>query len=181
MSGRHEPPTKRSFYFSLATSTIRFAVIVALVVGGVVLISRAFPDSGTGTLPDGVPTPTVSPSASPSQTPKSPPTAELQGLNVAVLNGTSESGLAASTATKLQERFGVVASQLGNAPSPVTTTTLYYRNEQARVNAQELIDRFFTTFGIDATLAPLEADSNIDRAVRVAIYLGNDYATATEK
>jgi hypothetical protein len=34
MSGRHEPPSKRSFYLSVATSTLRFAIVVALVVGG---------------------------------------------------------------------------------------------------------------------------------------------------
>src|SRR6266508_3518598 len=47
MSGRHEPPSDGSFYFSLATSTLRFALIVALVVGGVVLIDQAFPQDGT--------------------------------------------------------------------------------------------------------------------------------------
>ena len=49
--GRHQPPTNRSFYLSLAASTIRFAIIVALVVGGVVVINQAFQapaSSGSG-------------------------------------------------------------------------------------------------------------------------------------
>ena len=44
----HQPPTNRSFYLSLAASTLRFAIIVALVVGGIVVIDQAFPALGDG-------------------------------------------------------------------------------------------------------------------------------------
>ena len=51
--GSHQPPTNRSFYLSLAASTLRFAIIVALVIGGIVVIDQAFPalssDDGGGT------------------------------------------------------------------------------------------------------------------------------------
>ena len=50
--GSHQPPTNRSFYLSLAASTLRFAIIVALVIGGIVVIDQAFPalssDDGGG-------------------------------------------------------------------------------------------------------------------------------------
>ena len=44
----HQPPTNRSFYLSLAASTLRFAIIVALVIGGIVVIDQAFPALGDG-------------------------------------------------------------------------------------------------------------------------------------
>src|SRR5918994_6370652 len=67
--GRHEPPTNRSFYLSMGASMLRFALIVALVVGGIALINQAFPeasedtpvprDTGIGTTDS--PSPTSSP------------------------------------------------------------------------------------------------------------------------
>ena len=54
MTGRHQPPSNRSFYLSLATSTLRAAIVIALVVG-IVVINSAFPESGVsgGTSPSG--------------------------------------------------------------------------------------------------------------------------------
>jgi len=46
--GSHQPPTNRSFYLSLAASTLRFAIIVALVIGGIVVIDQAFPALSSG-------------------------------------------------------------------------------------------------------------------------------------
>lgn len=177
MSGKHEPPTKRSFYFSVATSTVRFAIIVALVVGGVVLIGKAFPE-GSGGLPNGgitSPTPSQSPTTKPTKPPKTSPSPQIQGVRIAVYNGSSGTGLASDTATKLQN-LGYVPKVVANAPSPVSQTTLYYRSPQDQVEAQYLADTFFK--GLDVKLTKLDASSNVPKSVQVAIYLGTDYAAA---
>ena len=175
MSGEHEPPTNRSFYLSVATSTLRFAIIVALVVGGVVVIGKAFPSSG------GV---ALSPTPNPTHTPKSPPAPDLKGVEMGVYNGTSAVGLAGDTATKLIDQFEVKIpdANVGDAPSTVATTTIYYRGgAQGKVNAQELRDKFFTPLGVDAKLARLQSDSSIKKSIQLAVYLGTDYASSQTK
>jgi hypothetical protein len=176
MSGKHEPPTKRSFYFSVATSTVRFAIIVALVVGGVVLIGKAFPDASGGLANNGItsPTPSQSPTTKPTKPPKTSPSPQVQGVRIAVYNGSSVTGLASDTATKLQDTYGYVPNPIANAPSPVSQTTLYYRNAQDQVEAQYIADNFFK--GLAVKMAPLDASSNVPKSVQVAIYLGTDYA-----
>ena len=85
MSGRHEPPSGRSFYFSLATSTLRFALIVALIVGGVVLIDQAFPKGGVAAPAPGVSSsPSTSPSTTPSSSPSGTPSPQIVGVRIGV-------------------------------------------------------------------------------------------------
>jgi hypothetical protein len=181
MSGKHEPPTNRSFYLSVGTSTLRFAIIVALVVGGVLLINQAFPvlgSSGGGTIPNGGPgvSPSPSTSPSPSKPPKAPPSPQVEGVRIAVFNGTSVSGLAADTLTAITKKYGMVAAQdPADAPSDVAQTALYYRSPADEVEAQFLADDFFTS--LDVTISRLEPGTDVSRDVQVAIYLGNDYAT----
>jgi hypothetical protein len=181
MSGKHEPPTNRSFYLSVGTSTLRFAIIVALVVGGVLLINQAFPvlgSSGGGTIPNGGPgvSPSPSPSPSPSKPPKTSPSPQVVGVRIAVFNGTSVSGLAADTLTTITKKYGMVAAQdPADAPSDVAQTTLYYRSPADEVEAQFLADDFFKS--LDVQITRLEPGTDVSRDVQVAIYLGNDYAT----
>jgi hypothetical protein len=180
MSGKHEPPTNRSFYLSVGTSTLRFAIIVALVVGGVLLINQAFPvlgSSGGGTIPNGGPgvSPSPSPSPSPSKPPKTSPSPQVVGVRIAVFNGTSVSGLAADTLTTITKKYGMVAAQdPADAPSDVAQTTLYYRSPADEVEAQFLADDFFKS--LDVQISRLEPGTDVSRDVQVAIYLGNDYA-----
>ncbi len=176
MSGRHEPPTKRSFYFSLATSTLRFAIIVALVVGGVVLINKAFLGQ-RGALPVG-PGPTVSPTPKPTKSPKATPSPQVKGVVIGVFNGTTVTGLAATTASTLQTKFGSVPKQVADAPQkPIVTTTLYYRAPEDRVEAVYLAQHFFKGLGLKVNVVKLPSNAtNVNANVRVAIYLGNDYA-----
>jgi hypothetical protein len=180
MSGKHEPPTNRSFYLSVGTSTLRFAIIVTLVVGGVLLINQAFPvlgSSGGGTIPNGGPgvSPSPSPSPSPSKPPKVTPSPQVVGVRIAVFNGTSVSGLAADTLTTITKKYGMVAAQdPADAPSDVAQTTLYYRSPADEVEAQFLADDFFKS--LDVQISRLEPGTDVSRDVQVAIYLGNDYA-----
>jgi hypothetical protein len=178
MSGRHEPPSDRSFYFSLATSTLRFALIVALVVGGVVLIDQAFPKGGVAAPAPGVSSsPSTSASTRPSSSPSGTPSPQIVGVRIGVFNGAGVTGLAATTASTLEKRYGYVPAQVTDAPSPVAVTTIYYRTAEDRVEAEALAANFFT--GLDVKISRLPASAtNVEKKVQVAIYLGNDYASA---
>jgi len=178
MSGRHEPPSDRSFYFSLATSTLRFALIVALVVGGVVLIDQAFPKGGTAAPPPGAnSSSSPAPSASPSGSPSGRPSPQIVGVRIGVFNGAGVTGLAATTASKLEKQYGYVPAQVTDAPSPVAVTTIYYRSADDRIEAEALAANFFS--GLDVKISRLPASAtNVEQKVQVAIYLGSDYASA---
>jgi hypothetical protein len=178
MSGRHEPPSDRSFYFSLATSTLRFALIVALVVGGVVLIDQAFPKGGVAAPAPGVSSsPSPSPSSTTSPSPSGTPSPQIVGVRIGVFNGTGVTGLASETAITLENDSGYVPAQVTDAPSPVAVTTLYYRTAQDRVEAEALAANFFTDLEVKISRLPASA-TNVLKRVQVAIYLGNDYASA---
>ncbi len=180
MSGKHEPPTNRSFYLSVGTSTLRSVIIVALVVGGILLINQAFPVLGGsegGTIPNGGPgvSPSPSTSPSPSKPPKATPSPQVVGVRIAVFNGTSVTGLAGDTLTAITKKYGMVAAQdPSDAPSEVAQTTLYYRSPTDEVEAQFLADDFFKD--LDVTIARLEPGTDVSKDVQVGIYLGNDYA-----
>jgi hypothetical protein len=182
--GRHEPPSKRSFYFSLATSTLRFAIVVALVVGGIWVINSAFPEAdGGGALPDGAvttgPTAATGPSGATGPTgetgPTEPQEPDLSGVPLAVRNGTSVSGLASDTAAKLEEDYGMDAIQIDDAPDTVAITTIYYRSADLQDDAEFLAQDFFKK--IDPRVAKLQPGEGVERDVEIAIYLGTDYAS----
>ena len=178
--GAHEPPTRRSFYLSLAASTLRFAIIVALVVGGIVVINQAFPSAPSGgTAPiDEVRTITESPSPSPSpsESPAALPSPTVLGVRIAVFNGAGVSGLAGDTTAQLEEKYGYVAVQdPADAPSPVPVTTIYYRKNKDKIEAEFLANDFFKKLD-DVRIAKLQAGADVDPNVQLAIYLGSDYA-----
>lgn len=178
--GRHQPPTNRSFYLSVAASTLRFALIVALVVGGIVLINRAFPEAtgGDGTVPDGGPvvTESASPSPTPDESPNPTPSPTVTDTRIAVFNGAGVTGLAAETQARLIEDYGYeVAQEATDAPAPVPVTTIYYRTDEDKIEAEFLANDFFRRLD-DVIVAKLDASADVDRSVQVAIYLGIDYA-----
>lgn len=186
MSGRHQPPTNRSFYLSLATSTLRAAIVIALVVGGIVVINSAFPESGVtggGASPTGGveltgPTDTGGPTGPTDTGGPTGPTGqepEVVDLAVAVRNGTSVSGLAGDTAKKLEDKLGVNAIQVDDAPSTVSVTTIYFRGQGTEDEAEYIASEFFKK--IEPKIARLEAGSGVERDVQIAIYIGTDYAS----
>ena len=186
MGGTHEPPSNRSFYFSVAASTLRFAIIAALVVGGIVVIDQAFPDpaesGGNGAAPidpGPVVTDSPSPSASPSKSPKPAPSPTIVGVRIAVFNGAGVSGLAGDTQNELVDSYGYVAAQEPlDAPAPVPVTTIYYRSNADQVEAEFLAADFFGDLE-DVAVTKLDPDTeDVGRDVQLAIYLGNDYATS---
>lgn len=186
--GAHEPPTNRSFYLSVAASTLRFAIIVALVIGGVVVIDQAFPAAPSAEGGDGATVPIdgggIDVSESPSPEPPTGATAEepvpsptVVGVRIAVFNGTGVSGLAGDTQTQLTEEYGYVAAQdPADAPAPVAVTTIYYRANKDEIEAEFLANDFFRKLD-DVKIQKLEPGTeDVGRDVQLAIYLGNDYA-----
>jgi hypothetical protein len=181
--GRHQPPTNRSFYLSVAASTIRFAIIVALVLGGVVVINQAFPEgasggSVTGSEPGGGGATSPSPSPTKTKTKTQPPATSsptVTGTTIAVFNGTGVTGLAGDVTTALEGEGYIAAQDAADAPSEVAVTTIYYRANPDKVEAEYLANSFFKKLH-DVNVAKLEPGSDVGRDVQVAIFLGNDYA-----
>ena len=97
-------------------------------------------------------------------------------MNVAVRNGTGVSGLAGDTAARLEDKYGVNAIQVDDAPSTVSVTTIYYRSPSSQDEAESLARQFFKR--IEPKIAKLQAGSGVDKDVEIAIYLGTDYAAS---
>lgn len=189
----HQPPTNRSFYLSLAASTLRFAIIVALVIGGIVVIDQAFSasssgdgggDGGGATVPPtggtlgGTGTSATGPTGETATDGTRPePSPTVVGVRIAVFNGAGVSGLAGDTQARLEELGYIATQDPADAPTPYPVTTIYYNAPKDRVEADYLATSFFKKLdGVEVVrLEPDTAD--IDPSTQVAIFLGNDYAT----
>jgi hypothetical protein len=186
--GRHEPPTNRSFYLSVAASTLRFAIIVALVVGGVVVINQAFdaPSGGAQIPDDGGPvlTGTTGPTGETTATgptgetgqPEASPT--IAGTTILVFNASGAEGLAGDTQARLVEAYNYEAPlEADTAPEIQPTTTIYYRSNADEVEANYLVnnDRFLRRLD-NVLVRKLRGADDIDASIQLVIYLGLDYA-----
>lgn len=189
----HQPPTNRSFYLSLGASTLRFAIIVALVIGGIVVIDQAFSasssgdgggDGGAATVPPtggtlgGTGTSATGPTGETATDGTRPePSPTVVGVRIAVFNGAGVSGLAGDTQARLEELGYIATQDPADAPTPYPVTTIYYNAPKDRVEADYLANSFFKKLdGVEVVrLEPDTAD--IDPSTQVAIFLGNDYAT----
>jgi hypothetical protein len=121
--------------------------------------------------------PSPSPSSTTSPSPSGTPSPQIVGVRIGVFNGTGVTGLASETAITLENDSGYVPAQVTDAPSLVAVTTLYYRTAQDRVEAEALAANFFTDLEVKISRLPASA-TNVLKRVQVAIYLGNDYASA---
>ncbi len=188
----HQPPTNRSFYLSLAASTLRFAIIVALVIGGIVVIDQAFSTSSsgggggdgggataspTGGTFGGTGTGATGPTGETAEGTRPEPSPTVVGVRIAVFNGAGVSGLAGDTQARLEELGYIATQDPADAPTSYPVTTIYYNAPKDRVEADYLANSFFKKLdGVEVVrLEPDTAD--IDPSTQVAIFLGNDYAT----
>lgn len=188
----HQPPTNRSFYLSLAASTLRFAIIVALVIGGIVVIDQAFSTSSSGdgggdgggaTVPSGGTIGGTGPEATgptgetATDGTRPEPSPTVVGVRIAVFNGAGVSGLAGDTQARLEELGYIATQDPADAPTSYPVTTIYYNAPKDKVEADYLASSFFKKLdGVEVVrLEPDTAD--IDPSTQVAIFLGNDYAT----
>lgn len=175
MTGKHEPPSRATFYVSLATATLRAALVVAALVVGVFVLSRAFPQAEAptpqSTAAPRAPSPEASPTGEQETTPPpEQPSPRVEGVRLAVLNGTQETGLAAQTAQMLQGLgYRVDDEDVGNAQGSYETTTLFFRPNFRR-EAQHLRNTVFEGAQLE------RATDQLDAQVRITVVLGQDWA-----
>jgi hypothetical protein len=175
LTGKHEPPSTATFYVSLATATLRAALVVAALVVGLFVLSRAFPQEetpapqATGGGPT-TPTETTPPAGEETTPPPEAPSPDVQGVRLAVLNGTTETGLAASTAEQLKELgYRVDKDDIGDAAAkPYEVTTLFFRND-SRLEARHLRDTVFKGARLERATDQLNPD------VRITVVVGLDW------
>jgi hypothetical protein len=172
VDGRHEPPSRASFWASLATAALRAALVAAAVILGVFVLSRAFPTAGQAPSVTESPTTPVeeteSPAAPTEESPAAPEPRNPSRVTLQVLNGTDVTGLAAETAELLeQEGYNIIT--ITDADRAYETTTLFYHPD-AEVDAQSLQQNFFP----EAVLERSAPDAEVD----VTVILGDDYAAA---
>ncbi|HEX6261559.1 MAG TPA: LytR C-terminal domain-containing protein [Actinomycetota bacterium] len=184
MAGKHEPDAKRSFYLSLATATLRAGLVIAAVVLGIFVLSRAFPGAGDESQgPGPVTTDGAEESPGPEESPQedgggggggggqAPQEVALRGVTVNVQNGTGVTGLAADTAEELRG-LGLRIREIGDAARHFDVTTLYFA-QGSRPEAEELNATFFNG---EANVQRMPAELEDD--VQISVVLGQDYADA---
>ncbi len=164
--------------------TGRIIVIIALVLGGVVLLANGFGDGGTSAAtPGGSSSPTATTTATTGPTQTVTPTATPTPLPpkkvvVAVFNGTNVLGLAAQGQDILDEAGYKKGQEPDNSPVPMAKTTVYFRpgpdEAQNQSDATAIADTYFG----EAKVAQLGGDleSLVDPDVQVVVVLGDDYA-----
>jgi hypothetical protein len=161
----------------VATSTLRAVILVAVVVLGVLGLTKLFPTNASiGVTPSATgvtnPSTTLSPSASASNSPS--PTRKPKKNNrvtVLVLNATTQTGLAADTTTTLQNdnyKTKTPSDFLG----PDQDVTIVYYQPDFLPEAQKLKDKFFPTARLEVAPASVPADVDIE------VVLGADVAEA---
>lgn len=169
----------------MAASTIRFVLIAALVVGGVVVINQAFPEGGSnggsGQVPDGGGVPVATGPTTPTgPTGETAPTPDgniasptITGTTIAVFNTTDVTGLAGDLNDQLVEDGYTEGQTPGDAPFS-QDTRIFYRSAKDQIEAERIANTYFKK--LDVIPAKLPAGEDVDRGVQVAIFLGNDYA-----
>lgn len=182
MAGSHEPGSRGSFYLSLVTAALRAVLVLAAVVLGVFVLSKAFPSGGEATVPQ---TP-GEPATSPSPTTPSPTgeqtggggggggateTHDPEDIRTQILNGTDVGGLAADTQALLEEA-GYDVVTVGDADNKPVERTIVTYARRFRADAEALQAEFFA----DAELQQAAPDADAD----ITVTLGVDYAEAQE-
>ena len=170
----------------------RLAVLVALVVGGIAVMTNGFLDDGATmaagpsdvveTTTSGSPEPTDGASTSVSETPPPDLEPQVEGVSIQVLNGTNETGLASEVDLLLTGKGykqGLVPDDLVSKPVP--GTTVYFRTgdgaEQNEVDAENLATYLKR---VETSVRPLNDSLGtvVPAKVDLVVVLGEDYAAA---
>lgn len=168
--------------------TARLVIILALAVGGIAVLANGFESGAVVTPPAGgagsntASPSSSSPSSSPSRPPKETPSPQIEGVQIAVFNGTNETGLAAQVQQLLEADGYVAAQDPADADTkPAPKTIVYFRGgadaPQNRSNARYIADTYFDGARV-AILDPKLAAGIADSAQAIII-VGVDYAGAT--
>ncbi len=165
--------------------TARIVIVLALVVAGVAVLANGFGGAAAVAPPTGGGSPSASgspsTSASPTKIPHETPSPQVQGVLIAVFNGTNETGLAGQVQQTLEADGYVAAQDPADAPSkPVAKTIVYFRGganaSQNRSDAKHVAVTYFG--GAHVALLGTEQTSavTIDKSAQVVIIVGVDYA-----
>lgn len=165
--------------------TARIAIVLALVVGGIAVLANGFGGSFSATPPTGGGSSTGGSSptsiASPTKAPRETPSPQVQGVGIAVFNGTNETGLAGQVQQLLEGDGYVAAQDAADAPNkPVAKTIVYFRGgsdaAQNRSDAKRVATKYFD--GARVVLLGSDQAGSIAREAQVVIIVGVDYANA---
>lgn len=167
--------------------TARIVIILALAAGGIAVLANGFGSAAVVTPPTGggggsVSPSGSSPSTSPSPPPKETPTPQIEGVQIAVFNGTNETGLAAEVQQLLEADGYVAAQDPADADSkPAPKTIIYFRGgagaAQNRSDARYLADTYFD--GARVALLDPDLAANIADSAQAVIIVGVDYPGAS--
>jgi LytR cell envelope-related transcriptional attenuator len=160
----------------------RIVVIVALVVGGIAVLINGFsggssPVSSATSGGPSTPTSSTTPSGTPA--PTATPSPQVDGVMIAVFNGTTTTGLGGQGQQMLTNAGYVAPTDAMNAPTTgIATTTVYYRGgaaaAQNKSNAAFMIKKHFK--GGKVALLGSEFATLVPKEVQLAVVLGQDYA-----
>jgi hypothetical protein len=154
----------------------RIVVMVALVAGGIILLSTGFsrpPRVATASRPRSPSSPTGTHTSTSTAT----PTPHTTGVAIAVFNATSVANLATRGQRALVGAGYVPAQQAQNSPIKSAVTVIYYRPgpkvAQNRSDAQYIADKYFP----GASVSELgSAFIHLAKGADVVVVLGDDYA-----
>jgi LytR cell envelope-related transcriptional attenuator len=177
VGNKHEPSSSSSFVISLATAALRGILVVAALVVGILILSRAFPTGGSAGAPTvpspteteepQTPTQTQTPTAPPTQADECPDAAEVPPIQV--LNGTTVTGLAADAAERLvQMGYKVPEAAISNAASSDYQTSIVLAKRAEAQAADCLAQEEFR--GAEREVQDQDAEYDI------TVILGVDYA-----
>jgi hypothetical protein len=157
----------------MATSTLRGLILVALVVLGIVALTKLFPtNASVGLTPSASsvsprsPTPSASPTIS--QSPAGRKVRPKGKVTIQVLNGTSRAFFAALE-TDVLKKDGYKTTTPGNYTPRIATTIIYYQ-PNSLPEAERLKRQRFPSAALKP--APPTLDSNVD----LQVILGQDVA-----
>jgi hypothetical protein len=175
VDGRHEPSSPTSFWVSLSTSVLRGALVVAAVVLGLFVVSRAFPAANETPTPpvtepdeEDTPAPQETQGQDGGNQQQNEEPADPADVRVSVLNGTGITGLADCNATEVVEPLGYRVTEVDDATSDYDVTTISYRR-QLEANARQLREDGYP----DAVLQAIGGGAVTD----ISIALGPDAAS----
>ncbi|HUF59517.1 MAG TPA: LytR C-terminal domain-containing protein [Actinomycetota bacterium] len=160
----------------------RLAIVIALVIGGVALLTNGFADGESAAAPPGVsPSPSPSESPSPARSPEPSLVPNQEGVLVQVLNGTSQAGYAGDFQILLEEEGYLRAGEPADAPDkPVLDSIVYFRRDdhraQNRADAQLLSETYLG--GVPVKPMPASLESAVAESADVVVVLGEDQAGA---
>jgi hypothetical protein len=149
-----------------------FAALVVVVVLVLVLTSGGGSPAKQANRVAGSPPP---PPASASKTHSSTPAVDRKATHVAVLNGTTQNGLAASVASKIEQKGFTILSKATNADQKIATTTVSYAPGQEP--AAKLVAKIVDVPASDVQPIDANTAAAVTAQAAVAVIIGNDVAS----